>query len=70
MAIPYEYLPLPQPGEKVEAINREGKIVTQGRIVKVDDRKRNDRTAVTYLSVKPEFAQEARGIRIFPKRNP
>lgn len=69
VAIPYEYLPLPQPGERVEAVSREGKTVTQGRIVKVDNRKRNDRTAVIHLAVKPEFAQEVRGVRVFPKRN-
>lgn len=69
VAIPYEFLPLPQPGEKVEAVNREGKTVTQGRVVKVDNRKRNDRTAVIYLAVRPEFAQEVRSIRMFSERN-
>lgn len=70
VAIPYEYLPLPQPGEKVEAVNREGETVTQGRIIKVDNRKKNDKTAVIYLAVKPEFAQEVRNVRVFSKRNP
>lgn len=69
VTIPYEYLPLPLPGEKVEAVNREGKTVCQGRIVKVDNRKRNHRTAVIHLAVKPEFAQEVRSVRVFSKRN-
>ena len=61
--IPYEFLPLPKLDSKVKALNREGKIVGEVKVVKVMNSRRNDRTPVISLLVPKELAMEVRNIR-------
>ena len=63
VAFPYEFLPLPTIGNEVDAVNREGKVVTRGRIVRVLNPRKYDRTPVVYIAVPKRFAQEVRSIR-------
>lgn len=61
--IPHEFLPIPGKGEVVKCLSREGKIITEGRIIKVINPKRNDRTPVMWIVVPKEFAGDVRAIR-------
>lgn len=62
VTVPHEYLPLPEVGQKVAAVNRAGKPVCEGEVVKAVATKANDRTAVITVAVPKEHAQEVRGI--------
>ncbi len=63
VAFPYEFLPLPTKGTRVEALNREGAVVTSGKVVRVLNPRKYDRTAVVYIAVPKEYAHEVRSIR-------
>lgn len=62
--MPYEMRPLPEEGEIVASLNREGKVVGEGRIVKVELAKRHDKTAVISLAVPKEDLHEVRNFKI------
>ena len=62
--LPYEFLPLPQKGQAVEGLNRKGQMVTKGRIIKVVNPKKNDRTPVVWVAVPKKVAMDVRAIRI------
>jgi len=64
VSFPYEYLPLPKIGDKVRAVNREGKIVTTGRILKIKNPFKNDHTPVISVVIPKEWAMEVRSITI------
>ena len=64
VSFPFEYLPLPKIGEKVNAVNREGKIVTIGRILKIKNLPKNDHTPVISITVPKKWATEVRSIII------
>jgi Fe-S-cluster-containing hydrogenase component 2 len=59
----YEYLPVPQKGETVVAVDREGKPVCNATVEKVVSVKKYDMTKVLTISVPLEFANNARGIQ-------
>jgi len=63
VAFPFEYLPLPEKGETVNAVNRAGKVITQGKVVRIFNPKKNDRTPVVYIAVEKRFADEVRSIQ-------
>lgn len=60
VTIPYEFNDLPQVGEQVEALNRDGKPVTSAVVKKVIISKITDKTAVITLSLPSEFIHEVR----------
>jgi Fe-S-cluster-containing hydrogenase component 2 len=62
--LPHEFLPLPKKGETVECLNREGKIVSEGRVIRISNPRKNDRTPVVSVALPKEFAQEVRAIKI------
>ncbi|MCK9471432.1 MAG: 4Fe-4S binding protein [Bacilli bacterium] len=49
--IPYEFLPAPIKGEVWHAINREGKIIGEALIEKVDSNLRQDKTLLVHVEV-------------------
>ena len=63
VSFPYEYLPLPNPGETVMGVNRDGKPVAPVEIIKVDNRKRNDHTAIITVAVDKIFIHDIRSIK-------
>jgi Fe-S-cluster-containing hydrogenase component 2 len=63
VSFPHEYLPLPVTGSIVEAVNREGKVVCSGKVVKVLNKKRFDRTPVVTIAITKEKLDEVRGIK-------
>lgn len=62
VSFPYEYMPLPEKGQKVKAVNRKGEVVCDGEIVDVKDLKVYDRTPVVTVAVPVECTEEVRNI--------
>jgi len=64
VSMPYEYYPLPKVGSIVDALDRNGRKVCDGRIIKVSNPPRNNKTAVVTVVVKKEFPDTVRNIRL------
>lgn len=60
--IPHEFLPLPDKGATVKCLNRGGEIVTEGKVIKVNNPKAYDRTPVVSVAVPKELADQVRAI--------
>ena len=56
--IPYEFVPYPEKGEIVDAINRNGDIIGEGIIEKVSLTKRQDKTALLQVKIAQELLYE------------
>jgi Fe-S-cluster-containing hydrogenase component 2 len=69
ISLPYEFLPRPQKGDIVKALDRQGKIVCQARVEKVLDAKALDRCAVVTIVVPKEYYNKVRFIKL-NKRHP
>jgi len=63
VGFPYEYLPLPEKGDMVPAVNRTGEVVCEGRIERVLTHKGLDMTNVIYMSVPEGMADVVRSMR-------
>ena len=62
--LPYEFLPLPEKGETVRALDREGRVVCPARVVKVLNPKKFDHTAVITIAVPKDQAMNVRNIAV------
>jgi len=62
--IPYEYLPLPQVGSEVLALDREGKAVGTARVIKIQRVKSQERTPIISLAVAKDLVMTLRNIRV------
>lgn len=62
VTFPYEFLPPPEKGQVVNAVNRAGEVVCQARVLKVTLRRAFDRTAVITIAIPQAYAQQVRGI--------
>jgi Fe-S-cluster-containing hydrogenase component 2 len=60
--LPYEYVPLPEIGQTVNALNRQGETVSAAQIKKVQQNK--NKTTVIWIAVPKELAMDVRGISI------
>lgn len=60
VTIPYEFLPLPEQGEKGIALGRDGKKVCDAEIVSVKSSKAYDKTNLLTMKVPKEYAMKAR----------
>lgn len=63
ISLPYEFLPLPQAGDMVTALNRGGETLCEAKVVKVQNPPSFDRTPVVTLRVEEKYLYEARGFR-------
>jgi Fe-S-cluster-containing hydrogenase component 2 len=63
ISFPYEFLPLPEKGQQVWAVDREGESVCPAEVVKVSNPKGNDKTAVLTIAVPKDTADRVRGIK-------
>ena len=64
---PFEYLPLPQKGDVVQAVNREGQVVCDGTVLAVTKVKSYAGTAVVRLKVPMEYVDEVRSMKRLPR---
>ncbi|MDD4088567.1 MAG: 4Fe-4S ferredoxin [Tissierellia bacterium] len=62
--IPYEFLPLPKEGQIVKGLNREGKYITDVKVLKVLNPSSFDRTPVITIETDRKFLYEIRNIRV------
>jgi ferredoxin len=60
IGIPYELIPLPEKGDTVLAVSREGEVLCEAEVTKVRTSKAFDRTAVVYIAVPEEHTDSAR----------
>lgn len=63
ISFPHEYVPLPKEGDEVEAVNRKGKVVCTGRVLKVRNPQRHDHTPVITIAVPKQYLHDVRGIK-------
>lgn len=68
VSFPYEMLPLPEKGMIVKGTNRKGKIVCQGEIMKVVQKKSFDHTAVVTLKVPLGQEETVRGFQFMEEK--
>ncbi len=61
ITLPYEFLPIPKVGDKLTALDREGKPKGIARVVKVY---RSIKTAVVTIEVEKDLAMEIRNIKL------
>jgi len=64
ISLPYEFLPLPEPGDKVTALDRAGNEVCKAEVKKVKDPAKNDKTAVITIKVPKEYLMIVRNIEV------
>lgn len=62
VSIPFEMLPVPKEGEKVGVLDRSGKNIGEGEVIKV--RKGKGGTSVISMAVDKNLAMEARSIKL------
>lgn len=63
VSIPYEIAPLPDKGETFDAVDRNGNIVCEGRVIRVQNPRGFDRTAVVTFTVPKECFEVVRNLK-------
>lgn len=61
LKLPYEFIPLPNPGDTVHAVDREGKIVGSASVIR--SQQSQNKTAVIWITVPKELAMTVRHIK-------
>ena len=64
LLFPFEFLPLPKVGEEVSAIDREGRTVCKGKVVRILNKRKQDYTPVVSISIPKKCALVVRGISV------
>ncbi|MGB9839846.1 4Fe-4S dicluster domain-containing protein [Thermovenabulum sp.] len=64
VSLPFEFLPLPAEGDEVDVLDRSGKVVGKGRVLKVRNGKYEDKTPVITVAVPKELSMVVRNIRV------
>jgi len=64
VSIPYEYLPLPEVGSTVDALDRRGERVCSGRVIRVANPRKNDSTTIVTIAVPKRYSDHVRSFRI------
>jgi ferredoxin len=60
VAMPYELLPLPEEGEKIQGVDRSGTVVCEGYVHRMFSGKKLSNTNVVTIVIPKEFADEVR----------
>lgn len=66
---PFEYLPLPEKGDVVDAVSRGGEFVCKGTVMAVTKVKSYGGTAVVRLKVPVEYVDEVRSMKRLPRKD-
>ena len=64
VAMPYEFLPLPEKGEEVIALERSGAELGPAEVVRVQKSKRMDQTAMVTIEVPKSWTMKARALKL------
>lgn len=62
--IPYEFLPLPEEGSIVKGLDREGKYLSDVKVIKVSNPKSFDRTPVITFEIDRKYMYDVRNIKV------
>ncbi|HHZ03217.1 MAG TPA: 4Fe-4S ferredoxin [Tissierellia bacterium] len=62
--LPYEFLPLPEEGQIVKGLDREGEYITDVKVIKVLNPKSFDRTPIITIEVDRRFLYTIRNISV------
>ncbi len=62
--IPYEFLPLPEEGQTVTALNRAGEPVCDAKVIKVQNTKNQDKTPVISIAFDKKELKNVRNFKI------
>ena len=62
VSFPHEYLPLPEKGQRVRAVNRAGEYVCDATVLRIVNSKMNDHTPVVTVAIPQNFADDVRGM--------
>lgn len=68
VTIPYEYYPLPEKGQEVYGLSRDGVYLVKATVLRVVMTKKNDRTAVVEIQVPKGYGMQVRNISVDGKR--
>lgn len=63
VSFPYEFLPMPRKGNIVHAVNRAGEVVCEAEVLRVQQPKRFDHTAVITVAVPKDVAMDVRSMK-------
>ena len=63
VSFPFEYLPLPEKGALVHAVNRAGETVCEAKVEKIVNPAKNDHTPVITIIIPKEYSDTVRSIR-------
>ncbi len=66
VTLPYEFLPLPQKGDRGQALGRDGKPVCDAEVVGVKRTKAFDHTAIVTIKVPEDMSMRARFFKAAP----
>jgi len=61
--LPHEFLPVPSKHKRVKCLNREGKIISDGKVIKALNPKTYDRTYVLFVIVPKQVAEDVIAIK-------
>jgi len=67
ISMPYEFHPLPKEKSVVDALDRYGNKVCEGKILRVRNHAKNDKTAVVSVIIDRKYADIVRNIRLKEK---
>ena len=65
VSLPYELLPVPGKGAKVEALDRKGERVCDATVLRVLKARQYDKTNVVTIEIDKEYVNEVRSIKLF-----
>ena len=63
ISFPFEYLPMPEVGDEVDAVNRGGEVVCKGKVTKIRNPIAYKNTAVVSIAVPREYVNEVRSMK-------
>lgn len=63
VSFPHEYLPLPEKGQIVDAVDRAGSFVCKAEVIRISNGPANDHTPVITIAVPIEAADDVRGMK-------
>ncbi len=61
ITVPYEYIPVPEKGEKVKALDRKGHEIQEAEVTAVRE---SGKTYAITMELDKEYAMEARGLKV------
>ena len=62
--LPFEFLPLPEKGQVVAGLNRQGEVICSARVIKVHTSKSFDRTSIISVVVPVDCVMQVRNISL------